>query len=213
VNAAILISTASAAFALASLVTALVGMIAHGSDGNRREAQPKARPGVVTFLLTDIEGSSRLWESHPNSMRAALETHDQVVSAVVDRHDGVVLTAHGEGDSMFAIFALATQAVTAAYEIQRALQEHPWPAGIDLRLRIAVHTGEASGDYRGTAANRCARVRGLAKGGEVLLTAATVEMVQDELPTGGRLRFRGEYRLRDLKRPEHVFQLLCPGRH
>lgn len=212
-SAALLISLTGILFALVSLAACHLGLIVLRDETiDRRAEQRKARSGVVTFLLTDIEGSSRLWEIRADAMRAAIEMHDEIVSSSVDRNDGVVLTTHGEGDSIFAVFPLATQAVTAAYEIQRTLGRRLWPAGIDLRVRIALHTGEAKGDYRGAAANRCARVRGLARGGEVLLTAATVEMVQDELPAGGCLRFRGEYRLRDLERPEHVFQLLCPGR-
>jgi class 3 adenylate cyclase len=143
-------------------------------------------------------------------MQRALVLHDEIVTAGVERHGGTILTTHGEGDSIFTVFPLATSAVAAASEIQQTLNAQCWPNNLALLVRMALHTGEAGGDFRGRVANRCARVRGLAAGGQVLTTAATAEVVQDELPRGSRLRFLGEFRLRDLKRPERVYQLLYP---
>jgi class 3 adenylate cyclase len=165
---------------------------------------------VITFLLTDVEGSSRKWEQDSVAMRRALMLHDDIVAAGVERHGGRILTTHGEGDSLFAVFPLATGAAFAACEIQQMLNAQRWPNRLNLKVRMALHTGEAGGDFRGRVANRCARVRSLAAGGQVLTTAATAEVVQDELPQGSRLRFLGEFRLRDLKRPERLYLLLYP---
>lgn len=169
----------------------------------------RARPSVVTFLLTDVEGSSRLWEARPEDMRRALVVHDEIVASCVGRNGGTILTTHGEGDSIFAVFPLATGAVAAAVEIQHELGKRLGePPALCLRVRIALHTAEAGGDYRGPAANRCARVRAIARGGEILLTAAAAEIVRDALPAGMSVRFHGEYELRDLRRSERVFELL-----
>src|ERR687888_2243840 len=124
--------------------------------------------GTVTFLFTDVEGSTKLWERHPEPMRTALARHDQLIESLVDQHQGVVVRPRGEGDSRFAVFPRASDAVAAAAAIQRALHEEPWPAEAPLRVRMAVHTGEADlrdGDYYGSAVNRCARLRAVACGG------------------------------------------------
>jgi class 3 adenylate cyclase len=166
---------------------------------------------VVTFVLTDIEGSSRHWEAHPEAMRRALAIHDRVIDACVHAHGGTVLTNHGEGDSYFAVFPLATQAVAAACAIQQELGMQPWPQHVTPLVRMAIHTGEASGaDYRGPVPNRCSRVRGFARGGQVLLTAATAQLVQDSLPPAARLVDLGEHGLRDIPRPERIFELIVP---
>src|SRR5215472_6400117 len=140
--------------------------------------------GTITFLLTDVEGSSRHWEADPAGMRAALELHDQVVGSSVEYHRGVVLTSHGEGDSFFAVFTRAADAVAAAAAIQRSLAALAWPGGIRLRVRMAVHSGEGGPDYRGPAANRCARLRACAHGAQVLLSQSAVELIE-ALPPGG----------------------------
>src|SRR5215831_17549030 len=100
--------------------------------------------GTVTFLFTDVEGSTRLWEEHPDAMRAALARHDAVVESLAEQHHGCVVRPRGEGDSRFCVFARATDAVAAALAIQRALQAEPWPDQLPLRVRMAVHTGEGS---------------------------------------------------------------------
>jgi class 3 adenylate cyclase len=132
--------------------------------------------GTVTFLLTDIEGSTRFWEEYPDDMRAAVARHDHIVSTAVKGNDGSLVKAKGEGDSAFAVFARASDAVAAALELQHALAGEPSPSGVDVRVRAAVHTGEADlrdGDYYGGAVNRCARLRAIAHGGQTLVSEAT----------------------------------------
>src|SRR5262245_32047558 len=134
--------------------------------------------GTVTFLFTDVEGSSRLWERHPEPMREALVQHDAIVEFLTEQHHGQVVRPRGEGDSRFCVFARATDAVAAADAIQRALHEEAWPTPEPLRVRVALHTGEAElreGDYYGAAVNRCARLRAIAHGGQTLLSVATQE--------------------------------------
>jgi class 3 adenylate cyclase len=169
--------------------------------------------GTVTFLLTDIEGSTRLWEEHPEAMEAVLARHDDLAAGIVAAHDGILVKHRGEGDSLFAVFPRALDAITTACALQRALQTEVWPANLPLRVRMAIHTGDAAvreGDYLGTAVNRCARLRAAAHGGQVLLSAATQELIRDQLPEGVSLRDLGAHRLRDLHQPEHLFQLLHP---
>jgi predicted ATPase/class 3 adenylate cyclase len=169
--------------------------------------------GTVTFLFTDIEGSTRLWEAHPEAMTIALARHNVLLDEGIRQHGGIVLKSRGEGDSFFAVFSRATDAIAAAAMLQQALHAEPWPLGVPLRVRITLHTGEASfheGDYFGAAVNRCARLRAAAHGGQVLLSAATHELVRNHLPEGVSLRDLGECHLRDLARPERVFQLLQP---
>jgi class 3 adenylate cyclase len=130
----------------------------------------------VTFLFTDIEGSSRLWEEHPEQMGEAVARHDQIVVDSIARHAGTVVKTRGEGDSAFAVFARASDAIGAAVELQQALAVESWPAGVVLRVRAALHTGEAElrqGDYFGGAVNRCARLRAIANGGQTLVSEVT----------------------------------------
>jgi class 3 adenylate cyclase len=180
-------------------------------DDERNRAAAGRAGGVVTFVLTDIEGSSRHWEAHPDEMPRALAIHDRVVEACVRAHGGTVLTNHDEGDSFFAVFPLPTQAVAAACTIQQELAMQPWPQHLTPLVRMAIHTGEAAAaDYRGRVPNRCSRVRGFARGGQVLLTAATAELVQDSLPPGARLVDLGEHGLRALPLPVRIFELIVP---
>jgi predicted ATPase/class 3 adenylate cyclase len=169
--------------------------------------------GTVTFLFTDIEASTRLWERHPEAMGAALARHDALTAALLEQHRGILVKQRGEGDSLFAVFHRAADGVAAATALQRALCAEPWPAATPLRVRIALHTGDAvvrDGDYFGTTVNRCARLRAVAHGGQILLSAATRELAGPELPPEVSLRDLGTHRLRDLQQPEHVFQLLHP---
>ena len=169
--------------------------------------------GVVTFLMTDIEGSTRLWQQHPSEMGAAIDRHVQLIEAAAARHGGLVIKSKGEGDSTFSVFASARGAVAAAVELQLTMQAEPWPAGMELTTRAVLHTGEAvahDGDYYGSVVNRCARLRGIAHGGQVLCSAATVVLVGDDLPQGASLRDLGRHGLRDLTKPEHVHQVLHP---
>src|SRR5437867_12994259 len=170
--------------------------------------------GTVTFLFTDVEGSTWLWDEHPEAMRQALVQHDAIVEFLTEQHRGQVVRPRGEGDSRFCVFARATDGVAAAAAIQRALHAESWPTPTPVRVRMALHTGEADlreGDYYGAAVNRCARLRAIAHGGQVLLSQATEELVRQNLPEGAGLRGLGSHRLQDLAQPEHVFQLLHPN--
>src|SRR5215468_1194620 len=179
------------------------------SPGEPGEADLPA--GTVTFLLTDIEGSTRLWETVPEAMEAALERHNQLLTGVIGGHGGVVVTSRGEGDSFFAAFPSAVAAVEAAGACQLRLGSEPWPVGASVRVRMGLHTGEAhvhDGDYVDHAPiNRCARVKAAAHGGQVLVTRATRDLVEGRLGGGFGLKRLGEFRLRDLAEPELIYQL------
>jgi class 3 adenylate cyclase len=125
------------------------------------------------FLLTDVEGSTALWEEAPGPMRVVLARHDALFEAAVAEHGGVHIRPRGEGDSRFAVFAGAPHATAAALAIQRAFAAEAWPTPRPIRVRIAIHTGEAElrdGDYYGPAVNRSARIRGVGHGGQTLLS-------------------------------------------
>ena len=163
--------------------------------------------GMATLLLADVEGSTRLWETQPDEMTAALARFEQTVSEVVAAHQGVRPVEQGEGDSFVAAFARASDAVACALELQQV------PLG-PMRLRIGVHTGEVQlrdeGNYAGPTINRTARLRDLAHGGQTVLSGATEDMVVDRLPAGAWLTDLGTHPLRDLPRPERVVQLCHP---
>jgi predicted ATPase len=146
-------------------------------------------------------------------MREAMLEHDILFQRVVETHGGVVVKSRGEGDSGFSVFARATGAVAAAAEFQHAVSITEWPTESPIRVRMALHTGEAdlrSGDYYGSTVNRCARLRALAWGGQTLISLATAQLVRETLPTGVSLRDLGQHRLKDLSWPEQIFQLLIP---
>ncbi len=163
--------------------------------------------GTVTLLLADVEGSTRLWETQPGEMTAAVGRLNQAVSEIIVTHDGVRPVEQGEGDSFVAAFARASDAVAAALELQRA------PLA-PIRLRIGVHTGEVQlrdeGNYAGPTINRTARLRDLGHGGQTVLSGATEPLVLDRLPEGAWLTDLGTQPLRDLPRPERVVQLCHP---
>jgi len=166
--------------------------------------------GTVTFFLTDIEGSTVLWEQDPEAMRAALRRHDALFERAVGDRGGVHIGARGEGDSRFALFPSAAASVLAALELQRAFVCEPWPTRHPVKVRVGIHTGEVElldGDYYGPAVNRCARIRGIGHGGQTLLSEATESLVRDTLPDGATLTDLGVHRLRGLTQPERVFQL------
>jgi predicted ATPase/class 3 adenylate cyclase len=168
---------------------------------------------TLTFLLTDIEGSTRLWEAHRQAMAQALATHDRLVSQVVVDHGGRLVKAKGEGDSTFSVFDRPASAVAAALELQRALAAEPWPLPTPLAVRIAIHAGDAQereADFYGPVVNRCARLRAIGHGEQTLLSAAAAGLVQEDLPQGAYLRDLGMHRLKDLAAPERVFQLSHP---
>jgi predicted ATPase/class 3 adenylate cyclase len=174
---------------------------------------PVLPTGTVTFFMTDVEGSTRLWEAKPDAMEQALARHDAILLEAVGGHGGALLRHKGEGDSAFAVFARATDALGAAVAAQRALGAEPWPEEVELRVRIAVHTGEAElrdRDYYGSAVNRTARLRGIAHGGQTVISQVTADLVRDRLPEGASLVDLGAHRLPDLGRAEAVFGLAHP---
>ena len=180
-------------------------------DAAPRDPVPAELPtGVVTFLLTDIEDSSGLWEANHEGMAAALELHDDLIARTVDTHGGRLLKTKGEGDATVTAFRRSSDAVAAAVDIQEALGAASWPGGLELRVRVALHTGEAyerAGDYFGPALNRAARLRALTRGGATVLSQATAEIVHDRLPREVELIDLGRHQLRGLSRPEQVFEL------
>ena len=170
--------------------------------------------GTVTFLFTDIQDSTRLWEQYPEETSQALTRHDEIIESLAQQHNGFVVRPRGEGDSRFAVFVRAIDGVNAAAAIQQALYNEAWPEEIALRVRIGIHTGEGEfrdGDYYGTAVNRCARLRGIAHGGQAVISQSTYELVQDNLLQGVELLDLGKQSLKGLQRPEHIYQLTAPG--
>jgi len=168
--------------------------------------------GTVTFLFTDLEGSTRLWEEHPDAMRTALARHDEILRDAVEGHGGHVVKTTGDG--LHAAFAVAPEAVVAAIDAQRVLLDEAWALPEPLRVRMGLHTGGAEvrdGDYFGPAVNRAARVSAAAHGGQVVVSHATEELIRDDLPAGAALTDLGEHRLRDLARPERVYQVDAAG--
>jgi len=168
--------------------------------------------GLVTFLFTDIEGSTRLWERYPEAMPAALERHDSIMSKSIGDHAGVVFRT--VGDAFCAAFSAALPAVCAALEAQRALHAGPWGAIGAMRVRMALHSSQVDlrdDGYVGPPLNRVARLLAAGHGGQTLLSLATTELVRDYLPDGVTLRDLGEHQLRDLSQPEHIFQLVGDG--
>lgn len=169
--------------------------------------------GTLTVLLTDIEGSTRLWEENPVAMRAAMDRHHGITDEAIRRRGGYRPPDQGEGDSVFAVFARATDAVACALDLQRALLTEAWPDGLELRDRIGLHSGELElredgRNYYGIPINRCARLRGAAHGGQTVLSQATASLVAMELPREAGLRDLGLHRFKDLSASERVFQLM-----
>ena len=171
---------------------------------------PGLPSGVVTFLLTDIVESSALWEEAPGAMAIALERHDALIAEVVAAHGGTLLKSKLEGDATVSVFARASDGVAAALAVLGALDAEDWPSGAEIRLRMALHTGEAferGGDYFGPALNRAARLRSLGGEHEVLLSQAVTELVRDHLPPHAVLRDLGHRDLRGMARGENVYAL------
>src|ERR1700712_676046 len=166
--------------------------------------------GTVTLLLADVEGSTRLWETQPDEMTAAVARLDQAIAAVVTAHDGVRPVEQGEGDSFVIAFGRASDAVACALDVQRA------PLA-PIRLRIGIHTGEVQlrdeSNYIGPTINRTARLRDLAHGGQTVLSRITEGLVADTSPDGAWLADLGTHPLRDFPRPEQVTQLCHPDLH
>ncbi len=170
--------------------------------------------GTVTLLLTDLEGSTRLWEADVDMAAEVLARHHDLLDAAISLHGGMRPEEQGEGDSIVAAFVSPSEAVAAALDIQLAFEETGWPEGIRPRLRIAVHTGEVSlrdaRNYQGPTIIRCARLRNAAHGGQTVVSDATRDVVVDGLPDQASLQDLGPHRLKDLGRAEHVWQLCHP---
>ncbi len=168
-----------------------------------------APSGEITFLFTDLEGSTSLWEREPEAMDAALAEHDRRLRAVMAAHDGYIFTT--AGDSFAVAFESPHDALNAAIETQRRLLE---PCGeITIRIRMGLHTGTATardGDYFGAVVNRAARLMSSAHGGQIIVSGATARLVEHSLPDATTLVDFGEHRLKDLLRPEHIFQIRHP---
>jgi len=179
-------------------------------------AQPRTRApwpeGTVTFLFTDIEGSTHLWETYPESMRIALARHDALVRAAIVESNGHVFKT--VGDAFCAAFAMAPDALSAGLAAQHALASEPWPEDAPIKARMALHTGAVESrddDYFGAPLNRAARLLATGHGGQTLLSHATYELVRDSLPAAVALHDLGAHRLKDLARPERVWELRHPG--
>jgi class 3 adenylate cyclase len=169
--------------------------------------------GTVTFLFTDLEGSTRRWEAHPREMRAALARHDTIVRGAVESHSGVVFSTMGDG--MAAVFASARDAVRAVLAAQVALTGEDWgevTGPLAARMGLLTDEGVLGGEhYLNQPLNRCARLMAAGHGGQALVSEATELLVRDDLPDGCGLIDLGERRLRDLARPVRIFQLTGPG--
>ncbi len=166
---------------------------------------------TIAFLFTDLEGSTRLWEQHPDAMKAALARHDAILRAAIEASGGHVVKATGDG--LMAVFESACDAAAAGLAAQLDLAVAPWPETGPLRVRMGVHAGEAeerAGDYFGPTVNRAARIMAAGHGGQVLLSASAGALASERLPAGAGLLDLGEHRLKDLGRPEHLFQLVHP---
>jgi predicted ATPase/class 3 adenylate cyclase len=166
--------------------------------------------GTVTFLFTDIEGSTPLWDAYPNAMREALERHDVIVRKAIVEAEGHVFSTGGDGFG--AVFARAANAVAAAVGVQQTLDAEPWPEHVALRVRMGMHTGEAQereGDYFGPPVNRAARLMGAANGGQVVLSALTAELLGES--SGLDLVDLGSVQLKGVVDPVHAFGVDAEG--
>jgi predicted ATPase/class 3 adenylate cyclase len=168
--------------------------------------------GTVTLLFSDVEGSTRLLTRLRGRYAGVLVEHQRLLREAFDAHDGHEVQTYGDG--FFVAFRRATDAIAAAVSAQRSLASVRWPDGVDVRVRMGVHTGEAEArehDYVGLDVHRAARICAAGHGGQVLISGSTRELVAGELPFDVALRDLGEHRLKDLDRPEHLFQLVIGG--
>ena len=167
--------------------------------------------GTVTFLFTDVEASTRKWEQHQAAMKGAMARHDAILRTAIDSEDGSVFTT--AGDAFCAAFSSAQNALAAAMSIQTTLNAEDWGAVAPFLVRVALHTGNADerdGDYFGPTLNRCARLLAIGHGGQTLVSATTAPLLLADLPSDLHLDDLGAHKLKDLDRPEHVFQVVHP---
>ncbi len=168
--------------------------------------------GTFTFVFTDIEGSTRLLQALGDAYAELLETHRGIVRGAASEAGGTEVDT--QGDAFFFVFHTPSLAVRAAIAAQRALAAQSWPGGVAVRVRMGIHTGEAAvsgGTFVGMDVHRAARVTAAAHGGQVLLSEASRVLVQDKLPARAELSDLGYHQLKDLRSPEHLYQLLAPG--
>lgn len=166
---------------------------------------------TLTFLFTDIERSTELWEQEPEGMKVALVRHNALLNGAIEAFEGLVFKTWG--DSVCAVFTQPSSALHAALLAQIALCREVWPLTNGLRVRMAIHTGEVEAgadDYYGPTLNRCGRLLGLARGGQVLVSSATEALVREHLPSRCLMRDMGEQKLKGLQQPERVFMLIHP---
>ncbi|HET9221573.1 MAG TPA: helix-turn-helix domain-containing protein, partial [Roseiflexaceae bacterium] len=176
------------------------------------ESQVALPSGTVTFLFTDIENSTGLWEQFGDTMRAALVRHNEILRAAIERYHGVVFKIIG--DAICAAFASALDALSAALAAQRALLAERQGAAVPMRVRIALHTSTAAphdGDYVGLPLSYITRLLQSGHGGQVLLSRATQQLVHDQLPHEISLRDLGAHQLKDFNQPQRLFQLVAPN--
>jgi len=196
--------------ALAAPVAVPGGAVSAAAEGAAAMVLPQ---GTVTFLFTDLEGSTRRWEAHPQEMRDALARHDVIVRGAVESHGGVVFSTMGDG--MAAVFASARDAVRAVLAAQQGLGAEDWAkvtGSLAARMGLLTDEGVLGGEhYMNQPLNRCARLMAAGHGGQVLVSGATALLVREDLPDGCALVDLGEHRLRDLARPVRIFQLTGPG--
>ena len=169
--------------------------------------------GLITYLFIDVQGSTPLWQQHPQEMNSVMARHDDLMTSAVESNGGTVVRPRGEGDSIFAVFPRATDAVSATCAAQQLLLRETWPVDHAINVRKAIHTGESElhdNDYYRNTVNRCARLRSIAHGGQILTSEATAQLVRDDLSEGISLLELGSHRLKDLQRPEQMFQLIHP---
>jgi|HubBroStandDraft_6_1064221.scaffolds.fasta_scaffold24380_4 class 3 adenylate cyclase len=195
-----------------------------GAVSTRRISQPTSGPGdaipagralmsgapsgTVTLLFTDVEGSTRLWEAERDAMAAALRRHDEILRDAIEQVGGYVFKT--VGDSFCAAFSTARAGLDAALAAQRKLAEQSWPTSRPIVVRMGLHAGvceERDGDYLGPAVNRVARLLTVASGGQMLLSGVVAELLSDELPEDVVLRELGTRQLKDLSRPERIYQV------
>src|SRR6266498_5834469 len=168
--------------------------------------------GTVTFLFTDIEGSTRLLQQLGEKYATLLAGHERLLREVCETNSGRVIDIHG--DSFFVVFSRAVDAINAVVQSQRVLAAHEWTDNIRVYVRMGLHTGEpqiSELGYVGIDVHRAARIGAVAHGGQVLLSQTTCNLVESELPEGVTLRDLGEHRLKDLRQPKHLYQLVIPG--
>jgi predicted ATPase/class 3 adenylate cyclase len=168
--------------------------------------------GTVTFLFTDIEGSTKLLQDLGREYGPVRDRHAAIIRSAIEAEAGRELST--AGDSFFAVFRSAGEAVRAAVAAQRGLHDHEWPRGVAVRVRMGIHTGEGTlggEDYVGIDVNRAARIMDTGHGGQVILSGATRGVAERELPAGTSVRALGAHRLKDLARPEELFDLVIDG--